>query len=78
MRAHHPIKRVKKLAMLDKARILSLREDGVSVMVIAVRLGYHDSSIKHLLVKARELPDRSILDRKMDSGWLSVITKNAM
>jgi transposase len=71
-------KRVKKLSLEDKARIVSWREEGVPVAIIAERLGRHQSSIKRLLVKAKSLPPRSIPARKKGSGRPAVISKDAL
>ena len=51
-----PNKGVKMLSPVEKARILSWREEGVSVDVIAERLGRHRSAIFRLLNKAKNLP----------------------
>jgi hypothetical protein len=64
--------------MVDKARILSWHEEGVSVASIAGCLGRHWSSIKHLLAKAKELPANSIPDRKKGSGRPCVIDSYAL
>jgi hypothetical protein len=64
--------------MVDKARILSWREEGALVASIADRLGHHRSSIKRLLAKAKELPANSIPDRKKGSGRPCVINSYAL
>jgi transposase len=64
--------------MVDKARIVSWREAGVSVASIADCLGRHRSSIKRLLAKAKELPANSIPDRKKGSGRPPVINSYAL
>jgi hypothetical protein len=71
-------KRVKKLSLEDKAQIVSWREEGVPVAIIAECLGHYWSSIKRLLVKAKSLPPRSISARKKASGRPSVISKHAL
>jgi transposase len=75
---HFKAKCVKKLTIEDKARVVSWREEGVPVAVIADRLGRHRSSIKRLLAKARALPPRSIPARKKGSGRPAIIPKHGL
>jgi hypothetical protein len=53
------------LSPVDKARILSCPEKGVSVDGIAGRPGCHSSNIFRLLNKAKKLPLCKILKGKM-------------
>jgi hypothetical protein len=64
--------------MVDKARILSWREEGVLVASISDRLGHHRLSIKRFLAKAKDLPANSIPDRKKGSGRPCVINSYAL
>jgi hypothetical protein len=78
MRARHPTKHFKKLLMVNKARILSWRKEGVLVASITDRLGRYRSSIKRLLAKARDFLASSIPERKKGSGRPCVINSYAL
>jgi hypothetical protein len=69
---------VKKLSLEDKARIVTWREEGVPVAIIAEHLGRHRSLIKRLLVKAKSLTPRSIPARNKGSGCPAMISKYAL
>jgi transposase len=66
------------LSSVEKARILSWREEGVSVDVIAERLGCHRSAIFRLLNKAKNLPPLQIPERKKGSGRPKKIPGHAL
>jgi hypothetical protein len=73
-----PYKGVKMLSPDDKARILSWQEEGVSVGIIANRLGCHRSAIFCLLNKTKYLAHRQIPERKKGSGIPKKIPGHAL
>ncbi len=78
MDGQKPNKGVKMLSPVEKARILSWREEGVSVDVIAERLGRHQSAIFRLLNKAKNLPPLQSPERKKGSGRPKKIPGHAL